>query len=297
MTTGRNQQKHTVERLGSAEHIFPAQPVVPYRAGVISLAPGKLSASVEPGLDAYELIWCTSGTLILPILPARRTLVLHPGEAVFRSPGTPRTGRAEGRIPAEYRFLCFHGPHAAEFFNAYEIPLDTPFAAGACPVAVFDELETLILLNTPYALRRCVALIATLFAEMLPDKEQAEDDQLLNRALSKILALYPDKHLNVQTLANGLHVHRTTLQRLFIQRLGLPPHRYLLGLRLRKARMLIESSGLPIAEVAAATGFARPNYFCSCFTRHYAVTPGQLRSQRPVPKTQAQTEPSGLESR
>ena len=287
-STRRNRQKHTIERQGAAEVQFPPVPVVPYRVGLVHLVP-RSTPVVEPGLDSYELIWCLSGSLAIPIRQLNATRTLQPGDVLFRSPGTPRTGYCKADTPAEYRYICFHGRCAREFFSAYGIPENTPFPAGKCPDSLFDELELLILLNTPYALRRCVAVIADIFAEMLPGKDASEGSQLLDRALSRILTLYHSPTLNVQSLANALSVHRTTLQRLFEKQLGIPPHRYLLELRLRKAKMLIEDSSLPLAEIASSTGFARYNYFCSCFTRHVGCTPGELRRNRSAAKSEKNT--------
>lgn len=60
----------------------------------------------------------------------------------------------------------------------------------------------------------------------------------------------------------------------FGRRFGLPPHRYLMQLRIDTARRLL-AQGLPAVEVAAAVGFADQSHFVRCFKAVIGVTPGR----------------------
>ncbi len=68
--------------------------------------------------------------------------------------------------------------------------------------------------------------------------------------------------------------------RLFRRSTGMSPHRYVLNRRLERARRLIETTSLPLAEVASATGFASQSHLNSAFVRCYGCTPGVARRQR-----------------
>jgi transcriptional regulator GlxA family with amidase domain len=52
----------------------------------------------------------------------------------------------------------------------------------------------------------------------------------------------------------------------------MPPHRYQLAQRIRLARRMLER-GIPIAEVAAATGFADQSHLHRHFRRALDLTP------------------------
>lgn len=58
---------------------------------------------------------------------------------------------------------------------------------------------------------------------------------------------------------------------------GVPIHRFHLGLRLGAARTLVEEGTLSLVEIAHRTGFSDQTHFTRVFRRRFAVTPGQLR--------------------
>lgn len=64
------------------------------------------------------------------------------------------------------------------------------------------------------------------------------------------------------------------LLRAFRAEIGLPPHAYLNGVRIRQAERLI-AAGKPLAEVAAETGFSSQSHLTRHFKRLIGVTPGQ----------------------
>ena len=75
------------------------------------------------------------------------------------------------------------------------------------------------------------------------------------------------------TLADDLGVHPTHVVRAFTREHGLPPHRYVIGRRVDRARRLL-LEGMPLADVAAATGFYDQAHLTRHFRRVLGVTPG-----------------------
>jgi len=57
---------------------------------------------------------------------------------------------------------------------------------------------------------------------------------------------------------------------------GLPPHRYLVKLRVERAKELL-STGLAIAQVANACGFASQQHLTTAFKQALGITPGRWR--------------------
>lgn len=74
-------------------------------------------------------------------------------------------------------------------------------------------------------------------------------------------------------LADELGVHPTHVVRAFTREHGLPPHRYLTGRRVDRARRLL-LEGMPASEVAAAAGFYDQAHLSRHFRRLLGVTPG-----------------------
>jgi AraC-like DNA-binding protein len=81
---------------------------------------------------------------------------------------------------------------------------------------------------------------------------------------------------SLQELAGELGTHPSHLVRAFRREYGLPPHRYLVGRRLDRARRLL-LDGVPIAEVAAATGFHDQPHLTRHFRALLGTTPGAFR--------------------
>lgn len=65
------------------------------------------------------------------------------------------------------------------------------------------------------------------------------------------------------------------LVRVFRQHTGLPPHMYLMQVRIEHAKQQLQA-GAPIAGVAAATGFSDQSHLTRRFKRIVGVTPGQF---------------------
>ncbi len=65
--------------------------------------------------------------------------------------------------------------------------------------------------------------------------------------------------------------------RVFARQTGLTPHAWLMQLRARKAKALLDQ-GLAIADVAAQTGFSDQSHLTKTFKRILGYTPGQLRN-------------------
>jgi AraC-like DNA-binding protein len=69
------------------------------------------------------------------------------------------------------------------------------------------------------------------------------------------------------------------LHRLFCQEVGLPPHQYQTQVRVAHAKALL-AKGLPISQVALATGFADQSHLTRHFKRLVQVTPGRYLVQK-----------------
>ncbi|MEU3737737.1 AraC family transcriptional regulator [Streptomyces sp. NPDC032198] len=80
--------------------------------------------------------------------------------------------------------------------------------------------------------------------------------------------------LSLHQAATILHAHPTHLIRCFRQTYGLPPHAYLTGTRIDRARRLLLDGHRP-AEVATAVGFHDQAHLNRHFARHVGTTPGR----------------------
>jgi AraC family transcriptional regulator of adaptative response / DNA-3-methyladenine glycosylase II len=94
------------------------------------------------------------------------------------------------------------------------------------------------------------------------------------------------------TLAERLGVSDRHLRRVFERGLGVSPLQYLQTRRLLAAKQLLADTGLPIQQVALASGFGSVRRFNAAILARYGLSPGQLRpsarSTGTVPSSQTE---------
>ncbi len=88
-----------------------------------------------------------------------------------------------------------------------------------------------------------------------------------------LLANYA-KNISLEQLSHLVNLKPLRLLRVFRKALGLPPHAYLLQVRIIEAKKLL-AIGMSIVDVAVETGFSDQSHLHRHFKRIVGVTPGQ----------------------
>ncbi|GAA2537829.1 helix-turn-helix transcriptional regulator [Pseudonocardia hydrocarbonoxydans] len=101
----------------------------------------------------------------------------------------------------------------------------------------------------------------------------------LARDLRDLLDAHLADGLTLREAGRVLHADPAHLVRRFSAAYGLPPHRYLTGRRVERARRLL-LDGEPIAGVATAVGFHDQAHLHRHFTRLVGTTPGRFARGR-----------------
>ncbi|MCB1231561.1 MAG: DNA-binding transcriptional regulator [Verrucomicrobiae bacterium] len=78
-------------------------------------------------------------------------------------------------------------------------------------------------------------------------------------------------------VSRAVGLSRTLFQQRFRAAMGQTVREYLTTLRLRRARSLIETSDLTLADIAQRCGFKHQEYLGDVFRKHFGITPGRLR--------------------
>jgi AraC family transcriptional regulator len=85
-----------------------------------------------------------------------------------------------------------------------------------------------------------------------------------------------DARLTIETLAHEAGLSPAHFARAFRESIGLPPHQYLLALRLERARRLLETTHASLTDIAQRAGFADQAHFTRLFKRAFGITPGAI---------------------
>ena len=86
-----------------------------------------------------------------------------------------------------------------------------------------------------------------------------------------------DEPLSLGEIARRANLSVRQLERLFKQRLGCPPSRYYLELRLHHARLLLMRGASSILAIALAAGFASASHFSRRYREHFGHSPREER--------------------
>ena len=99
------------------------------------------------------------------------------------------------------------------------------------------------------------------------------------RAVIEYIEEHLDAGLTLEQMAAAAHLSAYHFARQFKAATGLPPHQYVIGRRVERAKELLQvGTDLSLAEVAAHVGFSDQSQFSHHFKRLVGVTPGQFRT-------------------
>ena len=103
---------------------------------------------------------------------------------------------------------------------------------------------------------------------------------LVDKALA-ILNRNFAKDISDSSVADQLGLSTSHFRYLFKEVTGQPFHKYLISLRLERAKKMLLEQNLPVSEVASAVGFNGLAHFSRAFTQRFSVTPTNLRRTAP----------------
>lgn len=121
----------------------------------------------------------------------------------------------------------------------------------------------------------------------LEPSERRSMDDAHTRAVRRVLTALSTRYAEPITLKALADEHGWTpahLSESFRKLVGMPPMRFLEGVRMRRAQELLAASAEPVHRIAEMVGYADANYFSRAFTRHTGVT---ARAYREASQTHA----------
>lgn len=108
-------------------------------------------------------------------------------------------------------------------------------------------------------------------------QSESPNDRLVDRALSIIDRQFA-KPLTDSAVADQLGLSPSHFRYLFRQATGQPFHKYLVAVRLERARQLLAEQGMAVSDVASAVGFNGLSHFSRAFSQRFDVSPTQVRN-------------------
>ena len=85
------------------------------------------------------------------------------------------------------------------------------------------------------------------------------------------------EEIDFESLASSLGITYRSFRYLFAKETGTSPLRYHLSVKLSRAKNLLQSSDIPIEEIAHTLGFKTNWYFAHFFTKATGISPRDYR--------------------
>lgn len=130
-----------------------------------------------------------------------------------------------------------------------------------------------------------IADLAENFANQLAAIVLPESDDpsavLLDRALAMIDRHYA-RDISDTEIAEKIGLSTSHFRHLFRKHTDLPFHKFVMALRLEKARDMVVSSDLSMTEISQSVGFASPAHFSRVFHNRFSVSPSALRTAQKI---------------
>lgn len=207
--------------------------------------------------------------------PAGSVVVIHPGEV--------HTGYAGTKAGWTYRMLypnvTLIQKAVSELVGSGELQLPyfpNPVIHDRQLAAQLQKLHVAIENSTSPLERESrfvwtLAQMLTKYATRRPYAPIGQEHQVVQHIQDYLKANYINS-ISLQQLSRIANLKPLRLLRVFRKEVGLPPHTYLVQVRVARAKTLL-SMKLPIAQVAADTGFTDQSHLTRHFKRLVGVTP------------------------
>ena len=140
------------------------------------------------------------------------------------------------------------------------------------------EIETLMELIRSLLKRKADIRKKYLDNQDLAEADYGSNEERFILQLNKIIAdNISNPGLDQQFICHELGVSRALLYNRMKAITGAGAKEYITRIRIEKAKALIESTSLTIAEISDMTGFASQSYFSTAFKNHEGMTPSQYK--------------------
>lgn len=112
--------------------------------------------------------------------------------------------------------------------------------------------------------------------ELVPTNLQASKESAVVR---RYIENHFKENITLDLLAETAHINKYHLAHLYTKDYGISPISYLLSLRIQESRYLLQSTDLPLAQIARIIGFSSPSYFSQSFRRSEGISPTEFRQR------------------
>ncbi|TMV45253.1 AraC family transcriptional regulator [Paenibacillus mesophilus] len=208
---------------------------------------------------------------------------VHAGDLFCMVPNTTYRYTRESDAPLTMRWVAFHGPQAAAIVAMLGLSESDPCMRGVVGHSVRTLLAELHELDpaAPFIQESALYRLFGLLRRERPDMvEPGATASWIERSAEYMRLHYDEEDMRVERLAERAGVHRSRFTAAFTQVYGVPPKRYLIGLRMAKATKLLRDERVAVQDVALSVGYPDLFAFTRAFTAEFGCPPTAYRQRQ-----------------
>lgn len=107
-------------------------------------------------------------------------------------------------------------------------------------------------------------------------KYDITSDEIL-KAIDYMNANFGDK-ITLRTLCSVTNMSESNFNKLFREQTGISPIKYLINLRIKKAKKFLRNTEFSITDISMKCGFYSVSHFSSCFTNMVSISPTEYQN-------------------
>lgn len=117
----------------------------------------------------------------------------------------------------------------------------------------------------------------SIFEKQITEEEELENEERPIAAITRYLQEHLAEDISLNVLSDEFHLNAQYISQLFKSEIGVGFLTYLTGIRMEKAKKLLLSTSLSVAEISERAGYSDYRVFTKSFKKHEGSTPSQFR--------------------
>lgn len=244
--------------------------------------------SRDPGHDSFVqpchvIYYCTRGEMRLRSATGDR--LISCGDIAINAPGLSQLSASADSTGPTFYWVAFSGNLSAaysQFIDPTQLVVPPGLDAGL--IAQFETLCRLHdLQKTHFTVDRFIhganllKVLLTSIPVLLSRKANERKDRIDLERIRGLMAQRLDEPLRLEEMARIANLSPYHFARTFKKLTGLAPLQYFIQMRLQQACRLLDTTSLPIKQIAVTVGYPDPQYFSRSFCQAFGMTPHAYR--------------------
>lgn len=265
-----------------------SSPLIVSSCGTYRLDSDKSLPTCRPrGRLDYQLIYIASGTARFHFDNAENETLLSAGNMVLYRPKEFQKYEYLASEQSEVYWVHFTGSDVKNILRFYGISDDMQVFSVGCNME-FNMIFQKMISELQHCQPDYKDMVSLLFRSLLitlhrqlTQKETVKNgylSQTMERASQYFIDNY-SKNINIEAYASSIGMSISWFIQNFKDYTGMTPMQYILSIRIENARLLFETTGYTITEIAGIVGYDNPLYFSRLFHKQTGYSPSAYRKR------------------